>query len=234
LQFKTLGVAVDVASDGEEALQALALRSYALVFMDCQMPRLDGLEATRRIRLREKETGRRIPIVALTAHALAAERRRCEEAGMDGVLTKPVRREELETCLLRFSAGKATPALATKALPAIVSELLEIGGTALVEDMLNQWHEQESVRVERLNMLVLSRDSSEALRIAHALKGVAATTGLENLRSTLCQVEEYIQGARWRDAERALEQVHGTYVTDIAAIRLALGRTGTLQDEGLR
>jgi PAS domain S-box-containing protein len=94
------GHRVTVAGNGQEAIDHLAKASYDLVLMDVQMPLIDGLEATRMIREREKETGMHQPIVALTAHAIKGDQERCLEAGMDGYLSKPIRPEELDAVLL--------------------------------------------------------------------------------------------------------------------------------------
>ena len=99
-----LGHEVTIAGDGEEALDRTATETFDLVFMDMQMPRLDGLEATRRIRERERVLGaRRLPIVAMTANALEAERDACLTAGMDEHLAKPIRRAALEPILAQFA-----------------------------------------------------------------------------------------------------------------------------------
>jgi CheY-like chemotaxis protein len=98
-----LGVQVDTAEHGAEALARLELGGYALVFMDVMMPVLDGLAATRAWRQREQaEGGRRLPIVALTANAMTSDRERCLAAGMDDYLSKPVRREQLAQMLVRW------------------------------------------------------------------------------------------------------------------------------------
>jgi two-component system sensor histidine kinase/response regulator len=89
------GHTVVVVEDGREALAAMESEPFDLVLMDVQMPEMDGLEATRAIRERERGTGRHVPIVALTAHALAGDRERCLEAGMDGYVSKPLRAERL-------------------------------------------------------------------------------------------------------------------------------------------
>lgn len=89
------GHSVAVANNGEEALAAVARETFDLVMMDVQMPVMDGFEATARIRQQEQETGRHLPIVAMTAHAMKGDRERCLEAGMDGYVAKPVQREEL-------------------------------------------------------------------------------------------------------------------------------------------
>ncbi len=98
-----LGVTCDVASDGALALAALERASYDVIFMDCQMPVMDGYEASLRVREREARAGSpRTPIIALTAHAFASERQKCTDAGMDDFVSKPVSREQLATVLARW------------------------------------------------------------------------------------------------------------------------------------
>jgi two-component system sensor histidine kinase/response regulator len=102
-QLGRLGYAAHVASNGEEALKALALHDYALVLMDCQMPLLDGFEATRRIRDAERANGSpRLPVVAMTANAAEGDRERCLAAGMDDYLAKPIVRETLAALLRQY------------------------------------------------------------------------------------------------------------------------------------
>jgi CheY-like chemotaxis protein len=99
--LEKLGYRVDVAGDGQAAVNAWETGRYDLILMDCQMPVLDGYEATREIRRREAGL-QRIPIVALTAHAMKGADEGCTQAGMDGYLTKPIDRARLETCLEQF------------------------------------------------------------------------------------------------------------------------------------
>jgi CheY-like chemotaxis protein/HPt (histidine-containing phosphotransfer) domain-containing protein len=110
--LEKLGCIVDRAADGVEALEATRRAGYDLVLMDCQMPELDGFDATRRVRLREASEGRpRMPIVAMTANAMAGDRERCIEAGMDDYLAKPVQRDDLLDMLQRhLGRGGATVA----------------------------------------------------------------------------------------------------------------------------
>lgn len=99
--LEKLGCDVLVANDGEEALELLDYRRVNLVLMDVQMPVVDGYEATRRIRLKDQEMGLRMPVVALTAHAMIGDRERCLAAGMDDYISKPVIMAEVEAMLRR-------------------------------------------------------------------------------------------------------------------------------------
>jgi CheY-like chemotaxis protein len=98
-QLEKLGCLVDVASNGLEVMDALALRTYDLILMDCQMPEMDGFATTRLIREQERGTQFHQPIVALTANAMEGDRERCLQAGMDGYLAKPVLLNQLRTAI---------------------------------------------------------------------------------------------------------------------------------------
>jgi PAS domain S-box-containing protein len=98
--LKKLGLTPDLASNGLEACAAAMAKPYDLILMDCQMPELDGFEATRRIR--QREGSRRVPILAMTANAMAGDRERCLEAGMDDYLAKPIAILDLKEALLRW------------------------------------------------------------------------------------------------------------------------------------
>jgi CheY-like chemotaxis protein len=104
--LQKLGHDVKVVENGFEAIQALAAEEFDLVAMDMQMPVMDGLEAVRKIREKEKISGQHIPIVAMTANAFEEDKRRCIEAGMDGYLIKPVNSLTIRTEIARVMAAQ--------------------------------------------------------------------------------------------------------------------------------
>jgi CheY-like chemotaxis protein len=109
--LKKLGCEVQIAENGRIACDRTAHEPYDLVFMDCQMPEMDGFEATRTIRSRELETNRHLPIVALTANAMTEDRERCLDAGMDDYIPKPYTAADFERTLGRWCTAQALPAV---------------------------------------------------------------------------------------------------------------------------
>jgi CheY-like chemotaxis protein len=98
---------VDVARHGGFAIEAVARAEYDLVLMDCQMPEVDGFEATRRLRQAELGTGRHLPIIALTANVMQGDAERCLAAGMDDHLPKPIKSEDLQRMIAKWTATRA-------------------------------------------------------------------------------------------------------------------------------
>ena len=104
-----LGYPVALVANGREVIDALSRLSYALIFMDCQMPEIDGFEACREIRKREVG-GQRVPIVAITANAMKGDRERCLAAGMDDYVSKPFKQDDLRAVIDRWiSSAPAAP-----------------------------------------------------------------------------------------------------------------------------
>ncbi|MFC1499809.1 response regulator, partial [Candidatus Zixiibacteriota bacterium] len=104
IMLEKAGYQVDVADNGQEAMEALERSSYTMVLMDVQMPEMDGFEATAAIREKEEQSGQHLPIIAMTAHAMEGDRERCLDAGMDDYLAKPIQPKELMAVLEKWSS----------------------------------------------------------------------------------------------------------------------------------
>ena len=111
------GFSAVVVGNGREAIAALDRESFDLVLMDVHMPDMDGFEATSSIRARERFSGRRMPIVAVTAHAMAGDRDKCLAAGMDAYISKPIRKTDLLEAIANLTAGKREPGIVAGSAP---------------------------------------------------------------------------------------------------------------------
>ncbi|HEY5427785.1 MAG TPA: PAS domain S-box protein [Solirubrobacteraceae bacterium] len=187
-----LGFSVDVATNGREAITMSGRVDYAAVFMDCQMPEVDGYTATRVIRRRDQRT-RHTPIIALTAHALEGDREKCLAAGMDHYLTKPLRLKTLEALI-----GQV-PALGREERPAVhevdglfdPSPLGEIGDPQTEAALAVMFLDQATERLPALMGAIESADAERLHALAHGLKGSAATVGairISELSRVLCDL----------------------------------------------
>ena len=188
--LSSLGFSVDVAGNGREAVAMASRVRYAAVFMDCQMPELDGYAATREIRRRETD-GVQSRIIALTAHALEGDRQRCLDAGMDDYLAKPLRLQTLQALIER------TPALRASAAPPgqvfDPAALDEIGDPETEAALAVMFLDQAADRVPALRGAIETCDAERVHALAHGLKGSAATVGatrMAELSRQLCQLAE--------------------------------------------
>jgi CheY-like chemotaxis protein len=107
--LEKLNMSVDIAATGREVLGMLEKGAYDLVFMDCQMPEMDGYEATARIRQSEQDSGKHLPIIAMTANAMQGDRKKCLSAGMDDYMAKPIRREAITEILQKWTPKNGIP-----------------------------------------------------------------------------------------------------------------------------
>ena len=178
------GHRVTVANDGEEAVRLSAEQPFDLILMDVQMPSLDGLDATRVIRARERETGLHIPIVAMTAHAMKGDRERCLEVGMDGYLMKPIRAEQLFRQIeeIASSAPPAGPAAEPAATNGLVDWTLASravnGDQKLLDQVLAAFLEEGPQLVETMRVTRASGEWKRFQRAAHTLKSALRTFGV--------------------------------------------------------
>ena len=195
--LEKMGHQPSVARDGREALAALETSSYDLVFMDVQMPDMDGLTATRKIREREKHTGAHIPIIAMTAHAMKGDRERCLGAGMDGFLTKPVSTPQIEEAIARV-LGTGQPAVPAPEFQAKEKGVVWDRAAALARVERDEALLSELVQVfleelpEQLNSIergLATADFEVVERTAHTLKGELVYLGLSEIADKAKELE---------------------------------------------
>ena len=204
--LEKLGYRADVVANGREAVAALRDIPYDLVLMDCQMPELDGFEATRQIRdpaSPVRDHG--VPIVAMTAHVMKGDREKCLEAGMDDYLGKPVRPPELASVLERWLANRPDPSAADvpSAVPAadppqpsapvfdraaFLARVMD--DEELLREITGLFLADAPVQLETLAAAVASGDCTLAGRTAHTIKGSSANVGGEALRETAFEMEK--------------------------------------------
>jgi len=170
------GHTVVVAQDGVETLQALEQDRFDLVLMDVQMPRMGGLEATAKIRDREQGTGKRIPIVAMTARAMKGDREACLAAGMDGYVAKPISPQLLfdQIAALTTGRGKTVPVPALS-VPDLLAGL--DGDHLLLQELATIFLSDYPERLAAIRSAVEQRDAGALQAAAHSLKGSAANFG---------------------------------------------------------
>jgi PAS domain S-box-containing protein len=205
------GYQADIAENGLQAVTAVKRKPYGLVLMDVAMPEMDGLEATRAIRLLPGDNGR-VPIVAMTAGAFTEDKRRCLEAGMNDYLSKPVVRADLLGMLERWLGGVATAAPEAEARPdpaslldeSILAKLEEDVGADLLPGMVMTFVNEVRRRLPNLEGALERRDLGALAHEAHALKGSAGTFGASALGAEALALEQAAKSDNW---DRVLTQL---------------------------
>jgi len=233
--LKTAGYLVDVADNGIEAVDAVEHQPYDLVLMDVHMPSMDGLGATRKIRELGPPRGR-IPIVALTADAVAGVREQYLAAGMDDFLSKPFNRSELLAVVERWVAdAAAAPALAPAAGPAAPSAVLDAAKIGELQDIMSQeefsklmntWLDSTRERVDQIVSFAETGDLAAVRPHAHNLVSTAGGFGAMQLSDLARRLEEACHGGNVA-AARELAQAIGAAVGPAReAVRACLAPAG--------
>ena len=226
--LQKMGHHVTVVENGLKALEALRANDYDMVFMDCQMPEMDGYQASRELRLAQSGVrDPKIPVIAMTANAMAGDREKCLDAGMDDYIAKPVRMEHITAAIRRW--GKKHPEQATQppcgatkhrpipeqqestpmtteSFPSldVPTALKRLGGNAkLYAKLLTQFQASYESAGDEIAALIAAEDMSTAERSAHTLKGLAGNLGANNLQTAAAELEHLCRDNSDRSAMAA-------------------------------
>ncbi len=205
-----VGMQVDLAVNGQEALDLLRQNDYDLVFMDLKMPVLDGISATRIIRRENRYD--RLPIVAMTANAMISDREDCLAVGMNDFIAKPIAPENLWAALLRWvpprraAPGAASPSRPTR--PASTPDLdipgLDsagalhrlLGNRGLYAHLLCKFAETQAEQPQKIQAALADDDWPTAERLAHSSKGAAASIGALEVQARAAELEQALRERR--------------------------------------
>ncbi len=202
---------VRIAHNGRQAVEVLDRWTPDVVFMDVQMPEMNGIDATRAIRAREQVRGGHVPIIALTAHAMAADREMCLQAGMDDYLTKPVSPSALTQTVERIVAERTSDSKANGPANGNADAVLDPAGALervdgdreLLGEIIELFQQDVGALVEELEAAVRSKDSEAIMRTAHRLKGSVATFAAKPATAAALHLETMGREGNVADAEAA-------------------------------
>jgi len=195
-----LGYAAEVVGNGVDALAQWRSGRFDLILMDCQMPQLDGYQATREIR-RQEAPGQHIPVLALTAHAMKGADTECADAGMDGYLTKPLDRKELQAVLARFLSGTVEPSTSLTIPPGVAEmnrppvdlqalRILVDGDPDFERELIGDYIATGSSSLQQILQAIDLNDLTAAAQAAHSLKGASASMHATLSSSLASRVEQ--------------------------------------------
>jgi PAS domain S-box-containing protein len=243
LQINKLGYALRIVGNGQEALDALtdpAGHNYSAVFMDCQMPVMDGFKATMAIRMAEQQSDNvRIPIIAMTANAMQGDRERCIDAGMDDYISKPIAPAELSKTLAQWAGS---PMLARRHLPAISApdavtpEVLHVPEVPakvidferleeffdddpdLIQSLFDLYVSSTVSLLEKLRVAIANRDVVAVTALSHEAKGSGINLGIERMAQIAAQMEHACTVADWPRTHMLLSDMEVAFVHLQAAL----------------
>ncbi len=201
LTLEWLGCTVDVVSNGREALEILNVFPYDLIFMDCEMPEMNGFDATAELRRRMKGK-KHIPVVAMTARASGSDHQQCKAAGMDDFLTKPIEPEKLTPVLQKWIPAYSQIKVKPEEFPTLQETSMLDARTvqrlhhlamqrdpAVLGELVRTFLKETKDRIAILRQAVSNQDMASLRETTHALKGASANIGATEMK-TLCEILE--------------------------------------------
>ena len=226
------GLEVSVANNGREALQKIEQQHFDLVFMDCQMPEMDGFEATRHIRddERQQKSDTPLSIIALTANAMQGDRERCLQAGMNDYLAKPFSQSKLEAVLATWIGAQAPPGNTTETTatantilnPVALDNIRGINperGTEILIKYIDLFLQHAPQLLADIRLAVAKGDAEGLIRPAHSLKSDSAYLGATALSTTCQLLEEMGRTSALDTADSVLQTLEQEYQKACSALQ---------------
>jgi len=196
--LKRRGYQITVVSNGRQAVEALEKDGFDIILMDVQMPEMDGLEATRIIRDREKQTGGHIPIIAMTAYAMKGDKERCLKAGMDGYISKPINTDELYGLLDQYLES-GQPSVDLSGIRAAVDD------RTLADQLVRLFIESYPSQLDGILKAIQLKDCEELERQAHAFKGAVSNFGAQRAFDLALRLETMGREGKLDGADEVFE-----------------------------
>jgi PAS domain S-box-containing protein len=231
--LERMGHRVDVACDGLEAVAMWGARDYAAIFMDCQMPKLDGYAASKRIRALEAGASR-VPIIAITANVMTGDRERCTASGMDDYLPKPIKLEALRAALARWTGqGRARKALAAEAPdgptvpirlfdPLTAARLREDFAPEVLGRLVNLFVEHTPPELDALAAAAEAGDSEALWRVAHRLDGSCRAVGAAAMELICAELEALGRSGETGGGAALVEDLRAAFQPTVDVVRAEL------------
>ena len=241
---ENLGLSIDTAENGQIALDKIRRNHYDLVFMDCQMPVMDGYQATRALRQREKQQGLdRLPVIAMTANAMAGDRQKCLDSGMDDYLSKPIKKDLLNEAIQRWLGKRRKPAASSarnstqpiarqpsqseQATPqppildeGVVSDLLDVMGEDFI-DLLQVYLRDAPLLIAEIRKGAAAGQTDALIAPAHSLKSSSANVGAMRLSELAKRMELAARQNRLQQPQALAQKIERTFSqTELALQRL--------------
>jgi CheY-like chemotaxis protein len=182
-QLEQLGIAVDTVGNGVQTLEAMSLTTYDLVFMDCDMPQMNGFQATQEIRRREGSS-RHTPVIALTASTMEGDRELCFAAGMDDYALKPVSQAELKRVLTKWVLGPIEAST--------IGTLQQIGESdaSILKEVIGIYLDDAPSRITSMQQALATHNSELLWSSAHALKSSSGNVGATRVWEVCNNIEK--------------------------------------------
>jgi two-component system sensor histidine kinase/response regulator len=229
-----------VAGNGLIALSLLAKHNFDLVLMDVQMPEMDGLTATRKIRESEKSTSRHLPIIAMTAHAMKGDRERCMEAGMDDYVSKPISGELLQATIATvmgehrngdITAGSTTPEVHTAPGSPVVWDMADMleklgGDEKLLQEVLEVFLQEVPKHMSALKKAIITGNASDTEEISHTLKGEIGYLGIPHVSHRAAELEKLGRNSDLRSAGGLYDAFEVELSQVLTSVRGAVEKVG--------